>query len=372
MRLGIAAGGGGREEGQIARLRAPERQFQRQPGEVGGLDLGRGISARRAFLADLKRDRTRNRVRRFGQALVLAERLPPGTTRLYAHFLHTPASVARYAALLTGLPWSCSAHAKDIWTTPEWEKREKLAALDWLVTCTATGAEHLAALAPEPGRVALVYHGLDLTRFAQPPEERPPRDGGDPADPLLLLSVGRAVAKKGYDDLLAALAALPPELSWRLEHVGGGEQRGELKALAERLGIAARCRWHGAQPQEAVLALYRRADLFVLASKVAGDGDRDGLPNVLMEAASQRLPAVTTALPSIAEFHRDGETALLVPPGDPATLSAALLRLARDPALRRRLAAAAEARLRGQFDAAATIEALAARFGIAPPAVAAQ
>ena len=87
-------------------------------------------AARSAWSRDLRRDPTANRGRRFGQALVLADELPAGTARLHAHFLHTPASVARYAALIRGLGWSCSAHAKDIWTTPDWEKREKLAALD--------------------------------------------------------------------------------------------------------------------------------------------------------------------------------------------------------------------------------------------------
>ena len=87
-------------------------------------------AARRKFLADLRRDPSANRLRRWGQALVLAAELPPSIERLYAHFLHTPASVTRYAATLRGLPWSVSAHAKDIWTTPDWEKREKLGACD--------------------------------------------------------------------------------------------------------------------------------------------------------------------------------------------------------------------------------------------------
>ncbi|HEX6093261.1 MAG TPA: colanic acid biosynthesis glycosyltransferase WcaL, partial [Dongiaceae bacterium] len=118
--------------------------------------------ARRAWLKDLRRDRTPNRGRRFGQALVLAAELPEDVGHLHAHFLHAPASVTRYAALLTGLPWSCSAHAKDIWTTPGWEKREKLADAAWAVTCTAAGRDHLQALAPAGKDVALVYHGLDL------------------------------------------------------------------------------------------------------------------------------------------------------------------------------------------------------------------
>ena len=85
----------------------------------------------RRFLADLRRDPTANRLRRWGQALVLAAELPAGIERLYAHFLHTPASVTRYAALMRGLPWSVSAHAKDIWTSEPWEAAEKLADCAW-------------------------------------------------------------------------------------------------------------------------------------------------------------------------------------------------------------------------------------------------
>ena len=108
-------------------------------------------AARRVWLADLRRDRTPNRIRRFGQALVLAAELPGDIGRLHAHFLHTPASVARYAAMLRGLEWSVSAHAKDIWTTPDWEKREKLADAAWAVTCTGIGHAHLAAAGARPG-----------------------------------------------------------------------------------------------------------------------------------------------------------------------------------------------------------------------------
>jgi glycosyltransferase involved in cell wall biosynthesis len=162
---------------------------------------------RALWLKDLLRDPTPNRVRRFGQALVLAAELPADVTRLHAHFLHTPASVTRYAAMLLGLPWTGSAHAKDIWTIPEWEKREKLASCEWLVTCTAANRDHLAALAPS-GRVELVYHGVDLSRFK--PDNTAPRA----ADPVVILSVGRLVEKKGTDVLLEALARHQTTLSW--------------------------------------------------------------------------------------------------------------------------------------------------------------
>ena len=317
-----------------------------------------------AFWRDLKRDRTANRLRRFGQACVLAAELPPEIGRLYAHFLHTPASVARYAALMTGLPWCASAHAKDIWTTADWEKREKLDELDWLVTCTAYGCAHLRSLAAEPGKVGLVYHGLDLTRFAPPEPDRADetRDGSDPAAPVKLLSVGRAVEKKGYDDLLDALAALPGTLQWRLTHIGGGADSAKLRARADRLGLSGKIDWQGAQAQEAVLAAYRASDLFVLASKEAADGDRDGLPIVLMEAQSQGLACLTTAVSAIPELIDDGATGRLVPPGAPEALAAALEALIRDPAERARLAAAGQARVRRDFQMDRGIAALLERF----------
>jgi glycosyltransferase involved in cell wall biosynthesis len=310
--------------------------------------------ARRTWARDLARDPTPNRIRRFGQAMVLAAERDPAIAQLYAHFLHTPASVARYAALMTRLPWSVSAHAKDIWTTPEWEKREKLNEAAWAVTCTRAGAEHLDALAP--GKVTLVYHGLDAARFPAA-AARPARDGSVANDPLIILSVGRAVPKKGYGDLLKALAQLPPDLHWRFVHIGGGPLLGELKKQAA--GLGERIEWRGAQAEDEVRAAYRAADLFVLASRIDGNGDRDGLPKVLLEALSQGCPVVATAVSAIPELVADGVTGALVTPDNPAAFAAAIARLARDPALRARLAAAGEARVRRDFPLARGIDTIA-------------
>lgn len=330
----------------------------------------------RAWLRDLRRDPSRNRIRRFGQACVLAARLPSSTTRLYAHFLHTPASVARYAAALTGLPWCCSAHAKDIWTTPEWEKREKLRDMDWLVTCTAAARDHLSSLVPaqDPGqdKVSLVYHGLDLARFAPSTRARPDRDGSRAEDPVRILSVGRLVEKKGYDDLLDALARLGPELHWRLIHVGGGALAGQLQGLARQRGLADRIDWRGPQAQGAVLDAYAAADVFVLASRVADDGDRDGLPNVLMEAQSQSLACITTSISGIPELVLDERTGILVPPGDPAALAANLAALIADPGRRHSLGEAGNQRVRSCFDMTGGIDILAKRFALPMAAEAAE
>ena len=320
--------------------------------------------ARAAFLRDLGRDRTANRVRRFGQACVLAAELPTDTGWIYAHFLHTPASVARYAALMRGLPWSCSAHAKDIWTSPDWEKREKLAEMAWLATCTAVGAEHLKGLSEEPSKVHLIYHGLDLSRFPSRARPQSKRDGSDPADPVIILSVGRLVEKKGYDLLLNALANLPAGLAWRFVHIGGGEEKHALQRQAEALNLSGRIEWRGAQPQEEVMAAVGEADLFVLASRIAESGDRDGLPNVLMEAQSQALACLSTSISAIPELIEDGRSGLLVPPDDPPALTGALGRLIRDPDLRAALGEAGEARLRRDFGLDRTIAGLAALFGL--------
>ncbi len=316
--------------------------------------------ARDLWLRDLWRDPTPNRIRRFGQALVLAAELPAKVQRLHAHFLHTPASVARYAARLTGLPWSASAHAKDVWTTPEWEKREKLADCEWLVTCTEANRAHLATLAP-PGKVELVYHGLDLARF-------PRMDArGHAAGEVTLLSVCRLVEKKGVDVLLEALALLPRGLPWRFVHVGGGPLKVSLEKKTKALRIAERVTWRGPLEQRELLDAYRNSDIFVLASRIARDGDRDGLPNVLMEAQSQGLPCVATRVSAIGELLCDGVDALLVAQNDPRALAAALQSLIASPERRSALGEAGEARVRAHFALERNLEPLVHRFGLGAP-----
>jgi glycosyltransferase involved in cell wall biosynthesis len=314
----------------------------------------------KVFARDLARDPTASRLRRLGQALVLARETADDIAHFHVHFLHTPGSVTRYAALLTGRAWSFSAHAKDIWTTPDWELTEKLADAQWGVTCTRDGLARLDALGP--GRTRLAYHGLDLARFPAPPPPRGDRDGRDPQAPLRLLCVGRLVAKKGHDDLFSALAALPAELHWRLDLIGGGELRADLLALAEERGLAARVTFHGALPQPAIVAAMREADLFVLPTKPASGGDRDGLPNVLMEAASQELAILATAFAGTPEFIADGTHGLLVPPGDPRALARALQSLAADPAQRRRLGRVARQRLVQEFSESAGIDLIAGQL----------
>ncbi|MEL7164755.1 MAG: glycosyltransferase family 4 protein [Pseudomonadota bacterium] len=335
-----------------ARVRYLPEYLHQEPGRVlRGLFAAFGrASAWRAlahFLRDLRRDPTRNRIRRFGQACVMARELPQGTQAIYAHFLHTPASVARYAAILRGIPWSFSAHAKDIWTSPEWELREKLdagtAGAAYGATCTQFGAEHLQSLAASTP-VDLVYHGLDLSRFPPAPEQT--RRTADA--PYHMLSVGRLVEKKGFDRLIEALALLPETLDWHWTHIGGGALADKMQALADARGVAQRITWRGACDQPEVIEAMRAADLFVLPSRVAADGDRDGLPNVLMEAASQKLAILSTPVSAIPEFIDSGEHGVLTSDA-PEALAEAMTELAQNPARAAKMASAAHDRLHAHF-----------------------
>jgi glycosyltransferase involved in cell wall biosynthesis len=151
--------------------------------------------------------------------------------------------------------------------------------------------------------------------------------------------------------LLRALALLRPDLAWRFIHVGGGgEEAARLKSLAVSLGIDDRIVWKGSQAQEEILQHYRQADLFALACRVGKDGDRDGLPNVLVEACSQRLACVSTNISGVTELLEDGINGLVVEPEDPEVFSRALLTLITDPSYRKQLGETAEKTVRERFD----------------------
>ena len=336
-------------EDEPQRVASGQRLASRLPGYARAV---------RTYLDDYRRDATENRVRRFGQACVLAGEMGSDVALLYAHFLHTPTSVARYAAIMRGLPFAVFAHAKDIWTTPAWEKAEKLADAEFCATCTERGARHLEGLAPQGG-VHLIHHGVDPVRFARP-SIRSRRDGADPSQPVEILSIARAVPKKGLSILLAALAELPKELHWRFTHIGGGPLLDGLIAEAARLDLAGRIDWQGPQPADRVRAAYRAADLFVLPVRVADDGDRDGLPNVVVEAAACGLAIVSTNAASVGDLIEHGKSGLLIDPDDRAALIGAIADLARDPEHRNRLGDAAHLKVVMAFDADRGIERVAA------------
>ena len=176
-----------------------------------------------------------------------------------------------------------------------------------------------------------------------------------------MMSVGRLVEKKGFDTLIDALALLPDGLDWHWTHIGGGALDAVMRARAQAAGVSDRITWRGACDQPDVIAAMRSADLFVLPSRIAADGDRDGLPNVLMEAASQLLPILSTPVSAIPEFITDGVHGLLAQ-DTPQAFADGMLRIATDPALGPQLAEAAHRRLHAEFTMAPGIAHLAKRL----------
>jgi len=316
-------------------------------------------AARRLFWREFRQGRKGRQWRAFARGVILAAELPPDIRAIYVHFIGSSATVARYASMISGLPLSASAHARDIWTSSEADIRSKLDAMQWCATCTTIGAQRLRELADRPGTIHLIYHGLSFDRFPKDPPVRSNADGLDPSHPVQLLSVGRAVEKKGFDVLLEALAALPRDLNWRWLQVGDGKIMDELRRRADSLGLSDRVTWLGAKDATAVTELYRSSDLFVLPCREASDGDRDGLPNVLMEAQSQALACLSTNFSEIPELIRVGETGVLVPPAQVAPLASALERLISSPDQRKMLGAAGYGRVRSCFDAESGIRRIA-------------
>jgi glycosyltransferase involved in cell wall biosynthesis len=164
--------------------------------------------------------------------------------------------------------------------------------------------------------------------------------------------------------LLEALARISPALQWKFVQVGDGPLKERLVQHARQLDIQQRVHWRGALTQDELLIEYRNADVFALASRIASDGDRDGLPNVLMEAQSQGLACVATRVSAIPELVRDGQTGLLVEENDPDALARALEALIGNPARRRALGLAGQARVMQTFGLEANVEPLARKFGL--------
>jgi glycosyltransferase involved in cell wall biosynthesis len=302
-----------------------------------------------AFKRDWSRDRGGARIRRLGQACVFATELPPSVRHIYAHFAHSPASVARYAAMMRGISFSVSAHAKDIWTAPDWDLAEKISEATFVAVCNRTGAARLKGLG-DPAKIHLVRHGLPRTSL-QTVLRAQFRDGRDASAPVRLICVARAVEKKGLRTLLAALALLPKTLHYELHHIGSGPLLDELKARAVAAGIATRVTWLGAQAHSRVLAELDDSDLFVLPANVARDNDRDGIPNAILEAQGRGVPVLSAAAGGIGEAVSDKINGRLVPPSDPQALADCLTELIADPSQRAQLGLAGFANVRDRFDA---------------------
>jgi glycosyltransferase involved in cell wall biosynthesis len=212
------------------------------------------VLARQRF----QRSRNPASLRHFLQAGYLVERCLPGrgVAHLHAHFAHSPASVALYASELSGIPFSFTAHAKDIYTTEPEQLREKIARARFVVTCTEYNRKHLLALAEGlQTPIHCIYHGIDTDLFAGDGEVR-----WAASPPYQLLSVARLIEKKGIPTVLRAVKHLH-ENGVRLKYtlIGDGQDREKIRSLVRQLGLDPVCRWLGSQPHHVVLERYRPA-----------------------------------------------------------------------------------------------------------------
>ncbi len=344
-------------------LRRVARRHARGLAGAAGAALGQAFRARlgwrprRVYLKELL------------WAVALADEIDrgPGSDHLHAHFAHGTTTVAWLASRILGLPFSFTGHAKDIYReslNPAGLLRRKLDEAAFAVTCTGANLDHLRAIAPDAD-IHLVYHGLnaELTALldAAPAAERPQH--------LRIVSVGRLVPKKGFDVLIRAVGQLHRR-GVAVELVVAGETGSEAVALADlvgHLGLDGVVQFRGTISQAQLLTELRRSSVFALACRVDDDGDRDGIPNVLVEAMAAGLPAVSTTVSGIPELITDGVNGLLVPPDDPDALADALRRLARDPELAQQLARAGTAAVHEHFDGERLAHRLVELFSGGPP-----
>ena len=278
-----------------------------------------------------------------------------GVDHVHAHFATWASEVAHVAAGSAGLPFSFTAHATDLYRDDVDVEAlaQRVCAARFVVTVTDDNRGWLQRLLDErglSGRVVRLYNGVDLARL--------PRDRGR-REPDLLVAVGRLVEKKGFTDLLTALELLRRDgHPLRLVLVGEGPLRDELVSRTNELGLTDVVTMTGAQRQDDVLALVRRATALVVPSVVAADGDRDALPTVVLEAMALGTPVVATRVSGIPEMVEHGRSGLLVEQHEPRALADAVLAVAQDQELALRFTDAARASVEERFTLSSNVAVL--------------
>lgn len=262
----------------------------------------------------------------FGEGVYAAYllRRAPGQ-HLHAHFIDRAATVALVASRLLDIPYSVTAHATDIYVNPVLLK-EKLASAKFVSTCTAYNRSYLSQFGKDlfNHKLLCIYHGLELERYVRGQRAKP----GWP----VILSVGQLKERKGLSYLVEACRILLDRgIQFECRIVGEGPLRPSLEAQIQQLGLGEQVKLYGALPHQAVIEQYEQATVFALPAILGADGDRDGIPNVILEALAMELPVVSTQHSGVPEVVEDGVNGLLVPPEDAQALASALERLIYSP-----------------------------------------
>lgn len=271
-----------------------------------------------------------------GQALIdfLAGQAVSG---IHGYFAHTPAEVSQIAAKQIGVPYGFSTHARDARkvAADELSRRARNAAC--VIACNTDVATEISQ---SGATVQLLPHGVDLKRFQ--PRSLPPEQ------PLKLLAVGRLVEKKGFNVLIAAVARL--SFNYQLHIIGEGPQRNHLEKLIAAFGLENQVTLCGAKTHTELPEVYASADTVIVPSIIDSSGDRDGLPNVVLEAMASTRAVIASRVSAISNAITHEETGLLVPPNNPTALAAAIERLAHGTALRKALGQRARARVERDYE----------------------
>jgi len=261
---------------------------------------------------------------------------------LHAHFANIPTAVAEIVQQFSGISYSITAHAKDIYLSKSEVLNRRITKADFVLTCTQYNQKFLQAIS-QSTPIHLSYHGLDLTRF------QPVVVEAQNQEPLIL-SVGRFCEKKGFPYLLQACQILKQKgYKFRCCIVGYGPLQGEIERIIEELQLDDIVSLAGKMTQDELVKLYRQADMFVLPCLITEDGDRDGIPNVLLEAMAMNVPVISTNISGITELINHQTNGLLVPSKDSHALAKEIAELIERPQLIQQLKEAGRATILRQF-----------------------
>jgi glycosyltransferase involved in cell wall biosynthesis len=272
------------------------------------------------------------------------------TDHLHAHFAHDPTLIAYIVYRITGIPFSFTAHARDLYQVNEKVLTDRIHHASAVITCCGANLEYLNQIAPlQQSKFLLIYHGVNLKDFQQRSASVTNRLPECPT----ILSVGRLVEKKGFQDLLQALLTVK-EKGERFQCViyGDGPLRPQLTSWIEEHDLAGEVKLMGDSSQQELISTYQSADIFILTPVQTEDGDRDGIPNVLVEAMAVGLPVITTAVAGIPELVDHNQNGLLYQSRDVDGISSGIIELLRDPDKRSRLGSAGSKKVKEQFDVA--------------------
>src|SRR5713226_4764525 len=288
------------------------------------------------------------RLKEFVQAGFLTRALQRRKIRhLHAHFANIPTSVAELVKHFSGITFSFTAHAKDIYLSRRQELARKIQAAEFVLTCTEYNQKYLQNIDAGPTPIYLAYHGVDLSKFNNLDTAAHP---ANPADPPLILSVGRFCEKKGFPFLIEACRVLKARgCAFRCSIVGWGPLRDDLERMIVELDLCDCVSLVNDMTQDQLVHLYLTASMFVLPCILTDNGDRDGIPNVLIEAMAMQVPVISTEVSGIPELVEHMENGILVPEKNSTALADAIELLLSHPDLRSRFAEKGRAKVLNQF-----------------------